>query len=42
MALLPEYIAILTYLYTGFSIPPDRGVPAAVETITESADKSGV
>lgn len=42
MALLPEYIAILTYFYTGFSIPPDRGVPAAVEIITESADKSGV
>ncbi|KAL6907247.1 hypothetical protein GGI43DRAFT_256832 [Trichoderma evansii] len=42
MALLPEYIVILTYLYTGFSIPPDRGVPAAVETITQSADKSNV
>ncbi|KAK1246508.1 hypothetical protein MKX08_000310 [Trichoderma sp. CBMAI-0020] len=42
MALLPEYITILTYFYTGFSIPPDRGVPAVVETITESADKSSV
>lgn len=42
MALLPEYITILTYFYTGFSIPPDRGVPAAVETITESAGKSSV
>ncbi|KAM0451197.1 hypothetical protein ACHAPV_010041 [Trichoderma viride] len=42
MALLPEYITILTYFYTGFSIPPDRGVPAAVEIIRESADKSSV
>jgi hypothetical protein len=44
MALLPEYIVVLTYIYTGFSISPDRGVSAAVETqtITQSPDKSNV
>ncbi|KAM0246893.1 hypothetical protein ACHAQJ_010051 [Trichoderma viride] len=44
MALLPEYIVVLTYIYTGFSIPPDRGISTIVETetITQSADKSNV
>ncbi|KAL6863615.1 hypothetical protein J3F83DRAFT_767244 [Trichoderma novae-zelandiae] len=30
MALLPEYIVVLAYLYTGFSIAPDRGVARGV------------
>ncbi|KAL7955787.1 hypothetical protein V8C34DRAFT_290715 [Trichoderma compactum] len=43
MALLPEYIVVLTYIYTGFSIPPDRGVPSAeAERVTQLADKSNV
>ncbi|RFU74339.1 hypothetical protein TARUN_7966 [Trichoderma arundinaceum] len=44
MALLPEYAVVLTYIYTGFSISPDRGVPAAeeVQTATQLADKSSV
>lgn len=44
MALLPEYLVVLTYIYTGFSIAPDRGLPAAVEaeTVTQRADKSNV
>ncbi|KAL7794395.1 hypothetical protein V8C37DRAFT_376485 [Trichoderma ceciliae] len=45
MALLPEYIVVLTYIYTGFSIPPDRGVPlnaVQAHTATQLADKSNV
>ncbi|KAL7936401.1 hypothetical protein V8C35DRAFT_295394 [Trichoderma chlorosporum] len=42
MALLPEYIAVLLYIYTGFSISPDRDVPPKAETVTEVADKSNV
>ncbi|KAL7806429.1 hypothetical protein V8C44DRAFT_367948 [Trichoderma aethiopicum] len=48
MALLPEYVVVLAYLYTGFSIAPDRGVVARevggeeTVTVTQEAAKSNV
>ncbi|KAK5996843.1 hypothetical protein PT974_02188 [Cladobotryum mycophilum] len=45
MALLPEYITLLIYLYSGFSVAPDRGLGARGDgstPLSEGADKSNV
>ncbi|PTB65666.1 hypothetical protein BBK36DRAFT_1121231 [Trichoderma citrinoviride] len=51
MALLPEYVVVLAYMYAGFSIAPDRGVAVrgvvvggeeTVTRVTQEAAKSSV